>query len=196
MCNFQVLAWNATPFPPAGWDAPIYSNTRFEKSIPRPQLPISVCSRLPASGDWDFCSQNQCTELCTHRGTKEGWRLPPLTPCLHHFLALNLTHIWSPRTTRTLFKWLGRKTVVGVTAGILTPRSPPLRKMQISGTKGLYKGTHNINAIMQNSILSRSPGQDHDQALVERSILQTCNASARMFWSKKCVFWDGRNHGF
>lgn len=112
MCNFQVLAWNSTSFSPAGWDAPVYSNIRFEKSIPRPQLPISICSRLPASGDWDFCSQNLCTELCTHRGTKEGWQLPPLTPCLHHFLALNLTHIWSPRTIRTLFKGLGRKTVV------------------------------------------------------------------------------------
>lgn len=58
---------------------------------------------------------------------------------------------------------LGRKTVLGMRARILTPHSPPSRKMQISRNKQFYKGTWNTSVIMQNSILSRSPSQDHNE---------------------------------
>lgn len=48
-------------------------------------------------------------------------------------------------------------------ARILTPHSPPFRKMQISRNKQFYKGTCNTSVIMQNSILNRSPSQDDNE---------------------------------
>lgn len=58
---------------------------------------------------------------------------------------------------------LGRKAILGMRARILTPHSPPVRKMQISRNKQFYKGTCDTSIIMQNSTLSRSSSQDHNE---------------------------------
>lgn len=110
--------------------------------------------------------------LCT-QVSQVGLKLLSLTLCLHHFLSLNLALIWSSRAIGTLFKGSEREAILDMRAGIFTPHWPSLRKMQISKTKQLYKETHNISVIMQNSILSRSPCQDHEEASVERSVTWT-----------------------
>lgn len=174
-CNFQVLAWNSTLLSPTGWDTPIGSNIRFENSIPRPQLPLPSPVDCPPLGT-GISKVGIIAENVVHTGEWRKAEGSHLSLHLHHFISLNLAHIWSPRAIGTLFKGLGRKVVLDMRAKILTPYSPPLRKMQISGTKRLYKGTPNIRVIMQNSILSRSPSQDHHWALAERSIIQTYKA--------------------
>lgn len=178
-CNFQVLVWNSILFSPTGWDTPIGSNIRFENSIPRPQLQCPSPVDCPPL-ETGIPKIGIIAENVVHTGEWRRAEGSHLSLYLRHFTSLNLAHIWSSRGTGTLFKGLGKKIVLDMRAKILTPYSPPLRKMQISGTKRLYKEMGNIRVIMQNSILSRSPSQYHHWALVERSIIQTYKASAVM----------------
>lgn len=84
------LVYRSTPFPPTGWDASICNTTMFENSIPRPQLCLSICSRLPASRDWYFWSQTQW-ENCVHTGE---WRRATGFCLSHSIFATSCHWLW------------------------------------------------------------------------------------------------------